>query len=60
MAIILSGTNVRYGLLERRTELIRCAAITKDNLFDEQIAELDVAIAELWDAEEIMLLARTV
>lgn len=57
MAVILSGTTVRFGLMERRSELLRCAAITKDATFDVQIAELDDALAKLWDAKEIMLLA---
>jgi hypothetical protein len=56
MAVILSGTTVRFGLMERRSELIRCASITKDSIFDEQIAELDDALLQLWDAKEILLL----
>jgi hypothetical protein len=56
MVVILRGTDVRFGLIERRSELLRCSAITKDDTFAEQIAELDEAIDKLWDAKEIMLL----
>lgn len=58
MAVILSGTDVRLALMDRRTELIRCASITKDGCFDDQIKELDDAILKLWDAHEVMLLER--
>lgn len=57
MAVVLSGTTIRFGLMERRTELLRCAAITKDSTFDQQIAEIDDALMKIWDAKEVMLLA---
>lgn len=57
MSVILSGADVRMALMDRRTELIRCASIVKDGCFDNQIAELDDALLKLWDAKEIMLLA---
>ena len=56
MTVILRATDVRFGLMDRRSELIRCASITKDNTFAEQIAELDDAISKLWDAKAMMLL----
>ena len=55
MSIILSGTNVRFGLLERRSELLRCAAITKDALFEDQIAAIDAALDIIWDAQDVEL-----
>lgn len=55
MAVILSGTTIRFALMDLRMEKIRCAAITKDSTFDEQIAELDKAIVDLWDAKEVLL-----
>ncbi|MFZ9893363.1 MAG: hypothetical protein ACO3FO_06245 [Candidatus Nanopelagicaceae bacterium] len=42
--------------MDRRSELIRCASITKDSTFDEMIKELDDALFQLWDSKEIMLL----
>ena len=53
--MILSGTTVRMALCDRRSELIRCASITKDNTFDKQIAILDDVIFKIWDAKEIEL-----
>jgi hypothetical protein len=53
---IVSGTNVRFGLMERRTELIRCASITKDRVFDAQIAAIDEALADIWNTKEIELM----
>lgn len=41
--------------MDRRTELIRCASITKDKTFDVMIKELDDALFKLWDAKEITL-----
>lgn len=57
MTVILRGGDVRMALMDRRTELLRCASIVKNDCFNEQIAELDDAISKLWDAKEIMLLA---
>jgi hypothetical protein len=57
MAVILRGSCVRMALMDRRSELIRCASITKDSTFDEMIKELDDAIYKLWDAKEVALLA---
>ena len=57
MSVILSGADVRMALMDRRSELIRCSAITKNGCFDEQIKELDDAIHKLWDAIEVALLA---
>jgi len=54
--MILSGADVRLALVSRRGELIRCASITKDDTFDQQIADLDVAIEKLWDAKQIELM----
>ena len=56
MVVILRATDVRFGLMDRRTELLRCSSITKDDTFAKQIEELDDAISKLWDAKEIMLL----
>ena len=54
--MILSGADVRMALIDRRSELIRCASITKDTTFDKQIADLDVAIERLWDAKKVELM----
>jgi hypothetical protein len=43
------------ALMDRRTELIRCASITKDTTFDRMIKELDDALFILWDAKNIEL-----
>jgi hypothetical protein len=43
------------ALMDRRTELIRCASITKDSTFDRMIKELDDALFLLWDAKNIEL-----
>jgi hypothetical protein len=43
------------ALMDRRSELIRCASITKDATFDEKIKELDDALMQLWDAKEVLL-----
>ena len=43
------------ALMDRRTELIRCASITKDSTFDHMIQELDDALHLLWDAKNIEL-----
>jgi hypothetical protein len=43
------------ALMDRRSELIRCASITKDSTFDEKIKELDDALMQLWDAKEVLL-----
>lgn len=51
----LSGACVRMALMDRRTELIRCASITKDNTFDDKIKALDDALFNIWDAKEIEL-----
>lgn len=56
MAVILRGACVRMALMDRRSELIRCASITKDSTFDAMIQELDDALLQLWDSKEIMLL----
>jgi len=53
--MILSGADVRLALMARRTELIRCASITKDDCFDVQIADLDIVIEKLWDATDVDL-----
>ena len=49
----LSGACVRMALIDRRTELIRCASITKDDTFDEKIKQLDDALFNIWDAKEV-------
>ena len=56
MAVILSGACVRMALMDRRSELIRCASILKDRTFDEKIAELDDALQQIWDSKEVMIL----
>lgn len=53
--MILSGADVRMALMDRRTELIRCASVVKDGCFDAQIAKLDDAIFKIWDAKQIEL-----
>jgi hypothetical protein len=53
--MILSGADVRMALIARRSELIRCASITKDDCFDVQIADLDIVIEKLWDATDVDL-----
>ena len=53
--MILSGADVRMALMDRRSELIRCASIVKDGCFDAQIAKLDDAIFKIWDAKQIEL-----
>jgi hypothetical protein len=55
MSVILRGTCIRAALMDRRTELIRCASITKDSTFDHMIQELDDALFALWDAKQIKL-----
>ena len=55
MAVILSGACVRMALMDRRTELMRCASITKDATFDPMIKELDDALLQLWDWKTIEL-----
>jgi len=55
MAVILNGGCIRMALMDRRSELIRCASITKDATFDEKIKELDDALFLLWDAKKIEL-----
>ena len=55
MSIVLRGTCIRAALMDRRTELIRCASITKDKTFDTMIKELDDALFKIWDAKEIAL-----
>ena len=55
MAVILSGGCIRMALMDRRSELIRCASITKFAAFDEKIKELDDALEQLWDAKKIEL-----
>ena len=55
MAVILNGSCIRMALMDRRSELIRCASITKDATFDEKIQELDDALMQLWDAKEVLL-----
>jgi hypothetical protein len=56
MAIVLSGACVRMALMDRRSELLRCASITKDNTFDEKIKDLDDALMQIWDSKEVMIL----
>jgi hypothetical protein len=53
MTTKLSGACVRMALMDRRTELIRCASITKDDTFDEKIKQLDDALFNIWDAKEV-------
>jgi len=53
--MILSGTCVRMALMDRRSELIRCASIVKDRCFDDQISALDDVISKIWDANQIEL-----
>ena len=53
--MILSGADLRMALMDRRSELIRCASIVKDGCFDNQIAKLDDAIVKIWDAKQIEL-----
>ena len=53
--MILSGADVRLALMARRSELIRCASITKDDCFDTQISDLDIVIEKLWDATDVDL-----
>jgi hypothetical protein len=55
MAVILNGGCIRMALMDRRSELIRCASITKDATLDEKIKELDDALFLLWDAKEVLL-----
>jgi hypothetical protein len=55
MSVTLSGTCIRMALMDRRSELIRCASITKDSTFDRMIKELDDALFILWDAKNIEL-----
>lgn len=55
MTVTLRGTCIRMALMDRRTELIRCASITKDDTFDRMIKELDDALFILWDAKEVTL-----
>jgi hypothetical protein len=55
MEVILNGGCIRMALMDRRSELIRCASITKDATFDEKIKELDDALFLLWDAKEVLL-----
>jgi len=43
------------ALMDRRTELMRCASITKDATFDPMIKELDDALLQLWDWKTIEL-----
>jgi hypothetical protein len=43
------------ALMDRRTELMRCASITKDATFDRMIQELDDALSQLWDWKTIEL-----
>jgi hypothetical protein len=56
MAVVLSGACVRMALMDRRSELIRCASITKDSTFDEKIKDLDDALMQIWDSKEVMIL----
>ena len=53
MTTKLSGACVRMALMDRRTELIRCASITKDDTFDQKIKQLDDALFNIWDAKEV-------
>jgi hypothetical protein len=53
MTTKLSGACVRMALMDRRTELIRCASITKDDTFDAKIKQLDDALFNIWDAKEV-------
>lgn len=55
MTVTLRGSCVRMALMDRRTELIRCASITKDATFDRMIQELDDALFQLWDWKTIEL-----
>ena len=55
MTITLRGSCVRMALMDRRTELMRCASITKDATFDPMIKELDDALLQLWDWKTIEL-----
>jgi hypothetical protein len=55
MSVTLRGTCIRMALMDRRSELIRCASITKDSTFDRMIKELDDALFILWDAKNIEL-----
>jgi hypothetical protein len=55
MTVTLRGACVRMALMDRRSELIRCASITKDSTFDHMIKELDDALFLLWDAKNIEL-----
>lgn len=55
MSVTLRGSCIRMALMDRRSELIRCASITKDATFDPMIKELDDALFQLWDAKEIIL-----
>jgi hypothetical protein len=55
MTVTLRGSCIRLALMDRRTELIRCASITKDNTFDAMIQELDEALFILWDAKKVTL-----
>jgi len=53
MTTKLSGACVRMALMDRRTELIRCASITKDDTFDQKIKQLDDALFNIWNAKEV-------
>lgn len=55
MTVTLRGSCIRMALMDRRTELIRCASITKDKTFDRMIQELDDALFVLSDAKEVTL-----
>jgi len=55
MTVTLRGSCVRMALMDRRTELMRCASITKDATFDPMIKELDDALVQLWDWKTIEL-----
>jgi len=55
MTVTLRGSCVRAALMDRRSELIRCASITKDSTFDHMIKELDDALFLLWDWKTIEL-----
>jgi uncharacterized protein YoxC len=57
MTVTLRGICVRAALMDRRTQLIRCASI-KDATFDrtiQEIQELDDALSQLWDWKTIEL-----
>ena len=56
MTVTLRGSCVRMALMDRRTELMRCASITKDATFDPMIKELDDALVQLWDWKTIELI----